>query len=412
MSSSPLPRPGAPSAGDGLAQAAAYRLRSTRRVLGLMSGMSMDGLDLALVRIEGRAPGLAVRLEASATRPYDEALRARIRAATGGGVPEAVRLGYDLAERWSADVLAFLAGLGVAREEVHALASHGQTLVHLPRGGPVREGGAGAATWQVGDGDVLAERTGLLTVSDFRPRDIAAGGEGAPLVPYADWCLWARPGEASAAVNLGSIANVTVVTEDPGRVVAFDVGPANALVDGFAREVPGSHGGIDRDGSLSAQGRVDAGLLAALEAHGAAFAAQPPPKSAGFQHFGPSVAARLAQRFPDVSGPDRVRTAVEYTARTLAGGLVRFVRPQHPGLSCVRLSGGGTRNPTLCRAITSALAAQGFEAQALEPAFSDAKEALAFALLADATLCGLPSSLPSATGARRAVPLGKLSLPA
>ncbi|MFM8979576.1 MAG: anhydro-N-acetylmuramic acid kinase, partial [Planctomycetia bacterium] len=382
MSSTPLsPQPSPPPApqarppaqlppGAGLAQLEAYRTRPVRRVLGLMSGMSMDGLDLALVRIAGRPPGLEVVLEASQTRPYDEALRARIRAATTGGLPEAVRLGYDLAARWAGDVLGFLEAAGVARSDVHALASHGQTLAHLPRAAGAAGGGQGAATWQVGDGDLLAELTGLLTVSDFRPRDIAAGGEGAPLVPYADWCLWARPGTASAAVNLGSIANVTVVTADPAGVLAFDVGPANALVDGFARDLAGPHGGIDRDGRLSAQGTVHAGLLAALEAHGAAFAALPPPKSAGFQHFGPAVAAALAARFPGVAGPDRVRTAVEYTARTLAAGLARFVRPRHPGLVQGRLRGGATPNPPLCAAGRAALAAEGFAAEALEPAFS------------------------------------------
>jgi anhydro-N-acetylmuramic acid kinase len=371
-----------------------------------MSGMSMDGLDVALVRLRGAAPGLEVECVASATRPYDAALRSRIRAATRGEVGEVARLSHELAERWASDVLELLAGAGVPARDVHALASHGQTLYHLPRA----ENGGRALTLQVGDGDVLAERTGLLTVSDFRPRDVAAGGEGAPLIPYADWCLWARTGEVSAAVNLGSIANVTVVTERPEDVVAFDVGPANALIDGFAREVTGPHGGIDRDGALSATGRVVEPLLDALDAHARPFLEAPPPRSAGFQHFGPEVAARMAARFAGVAPHDRVRTAVEWTARTLADGLARYVRPRFARLARVRLSGGGTRNPTLMSRIAALLAPLGLVPEPLEPAFSDAKEAIGFALLGDATLRGLSANLPGATGARRGVPLGKISL--
>jgi anhydro-N-acetylmuramic acid kinase len=385
----------------------AYAGRSERLLVGLMSGMSMDGLDLALVRVRGSAPGLVVERVASETRPYDDALRARLRAAPQGTVGEGARLSYDLAERWAADVLAFLGGQGVAARDVHALASHGQTLFHVPRA----ENAGRAVTLQVGDGDVLAERTGLLVVSDFRPRDVAAGGEGAPLIPYADWCLWARAGEVSAAVNLGSIANVTVVTEDPSRVLAFDLGPANALVDGFARHVAGEHGGIDRDGRLSAAGRVVEPLLEALLAHAIAFLDTPPPRSAGFQHFGPEVAERFTKAFPGLAPHDRVRTAVELTARTIADGFERFVLPRFPHLRTVRISGGGTRNPTLMARIEALLAPQGLAVEALEPAFSDAKEAIGFALLADATLRGLASNLPAATGARRAVPLGKISLP-
>jgi len=392
---------------DGLDRLAAYRTRPERLVLGLMSGMSMDGLDLALVRIRGRAPGLTVTRVASETRPYDDALRARIRAATSGAIGEAARLSFDLAEHWAADVLAFLAASGVQPTEVDALASHGQTLFHLPRA----ENAGRAVTLQVGDGDLLAERTGILTVSDFRPRDIAAGGEGAPLIPYADWCLWARAGEVSASVNLGSIANVTVITKDPAKVLAFDVGPANALIDGFAREAPGGHGGIDLDGTLSRAGRVDALLLAALIDYVRPFLDTPPPKSAGFQHFGPEVVARFVRVFSRSPHADRVRTAVEFTARTLAEGMQRFVRPRFRSLALARVSGGGTRNPTLMRAITERLAPLAIRVETLEPAFSDAKEAIGFALLADATLCGLSCNLPSATGARRGVPLGKLSLP-
>ncbi len=380
--------------------------RPSRLVLGLMSGMSMDGLDLALVRLHGDPPRLRARLLASATAPYPPALRARLRAATRAGVEEGCRLSYDLAERWSADALRFLARTGVPPRRVHLLGSHGQTLVHVPRAA----GGGRARTWQIGEGDVLAERTGILTVSDFRPRDVAAGGEGAPLIPYVDWCLWSRPGVVSAALNLGSIANVTVITPDPRDVLAFDLGPANALIDGLARACPGRHGGIDRDGRLSRAGRVVPRMLAALRARRRAFLEAPPPKSAGFADFGPALAADLARAFARVEPRDRVRTAVAFTADCVVGAFRRFLLPRFPGLELVRLSGGGTRNPTLRADLDAGLGALGVRAVALEPRFSDAKEALGFALLADATVRGRPASLPGATGARHAALLGKLSL--
>lgn len=380
--------------------------KPVRLAVGLMSGMSMDGLDLAIVRLRGAPPALGVELVAADTVPYDEALRARLRAATTGTAAEACRLSFDLAERWAGDVRAFLARAGTAPADVDLLGSHGQTLHHTPRAA-----GAGrAATLQVGDGDVLAERTGLLTVSDFRPRDVAAGGEGAPLIPFADWCLWARAGEVSASVNLGSIANVTVVTERPEDVLAFDAGPANALIDGLARAMPGGHGGIDRDGSLSAAGRVHAPLLDALLARRAGFLEAPPPKSAGFDEFGPALAATLAHDFAAVDPRDRVRTAVEFTAEALARALRRHVRPRFPALARVRVSGGGTRNPTLMGRLRALLTPLGLGVEVLDPTWSQAKEAVGFALLADATLRGAPGNLPSATGARRAVVLGKISL--
>jgi anhydro-N-acetylmuramic acid kinase len=377
-----------------------------RLAVGLMSGMSMDGLDLALVRLRGAPPRLQVDLLASETVPYDDALRTRIRVATTGSAAEACRLSFDLAERWAAQVLGFLGRARTKPGQVDLLGSHGQTLHHVPRA----QGGGRAYTMQVGDGDVLAERTGILTVSDFRPRDIAAGGEGAPLIPYADWCLWARPGEVSACVNLGSIANVTVVTEASDRVLAFDMGPANALIDGLARAVPGVHGGIDRDGALSAAGRVHEPMLAALMARRAAFLAAPPPKSAGFDDFGPALAADLAREFAAVDARDRVRTAVEFTARALARAFGQHVRPRFPALRRVRFSGGGTRNPTLMSAIRQHVEPLGLAAEVLPADWSAAKEAVGFALLADATVRGVPSSLPGATGAAHAAVLGKISL--
>jgi anhydro-N-acetylmuramic acid kinase len=384
----------------------AIHRKRERLAVGLMSGMSMDGLDLALVRLAGAPPTLKVDLVAADTVPYDEALVTRLRAAVAGTAAEACRLSFDLAERWAGEVLGFLGRARTDPKDVDFLGSHGQTLHHTSRA----QGGGRASTLQVGDGDVLAEKTGLLVVSDFRARDVAAGGEGAPLIPYADWCLWGRPGLVSACVNLGSIANVTVVTERSEDVLAFDMGPANALIDGFARGSDPAHGGIDRDGQISAAGRVDARLLAAVLARRAAFLDAPPPKSAGFGDFGPALAADLEGEFASVSPPDRVRTAVEVTAVCVARGFARHVKPRFPALGVVRFSGGGTRNPTLMRALADHLRPLGIAVESLPDDWSKAKEAVGFALLADATLRGAPSNLPGATGAARVTVLGKISL--
>ena len=294
----------------------------------------------------------------------------------------------------------------MAPEAVDVLASHGQTLCHLPPGGD-----ATPSTLQVGDGDVLAERTGLLTVSDFRPRDMAAGGHGAPLVPFADWVLFAEAGRVHVCVNLGSIANVTVVTERLDEVWAFDTGPANALIDGVVRIRTGDAEGIDRGGVIARRGKVHPGALAMLEAQAAPFLDTPPPRSAGYQHFGPPLAEALVAAHPEVSTEDLVRTAVTFTAGTLAAAVGRWIRPRSHGLEALRLSGGGAHNPVLVESIRETLAPHGVAVVCFEPAWIDAKEAVAFAILGDATARAIPAGVPGATGAKHATLLGKISLP-
>jgi anhydro-N-acetylmuramic acid kinase len=382
----------------------ALREKPERLVLGLMSGMSTDGLDLALVRIRDRGEGRDVTILAAETDPYPPDLVRRIRAGVEGRTRDVCRLDFDLAEAWSTSVLAFLLRHGVAAAEVDLLGSHGQTLDHVPRGA-----GTPARTLQVGDGDVLAERTGLLTVSDFRVRDVAAGGEGAPLVPLADWLLFAEPEGTSACQNLGSIGNVTVVTPRREDVEAFDTGPANALIDAFARRCPEGGGDIDRDGRLSAGGRVVPEALRALGEASAAFRLRPPPRSAGYDDFGPPLAARVAASFADLAPRDLLRTGVEFTALTLEEAYRDHVLPRHRGLRLVRATGGGVHNPTLMAAIRRRLDALGLGVEVPPAPWPDAKEAVAFALLADETARGRPGNLPRATGARRAVVLGKLS---
>jgi anhydro-N-acetylmuramic acid kinase len=213
----------------------------------------------------------------------------------------------------------------------------------------------------------------------------------------------------TACHNLGSIANVTVVPERAEDVLAFDTGPANALIDAFARRVPGAPGRIDRDGEVSARGAVDDGALATMEDLARPFLDRAPPKSAGFDEIGPALADRVLAFHAAERPEDLVRTAVELTARTVARAYERHVLPRFPALRRVLFSGGGTRNRTLVAALSAHLAPLGLSPETLDDRWSKAKEAVAFALLGDETLAGRPGNLPGATGARRPVVLGKIS---
>ena len=381
----------------------------SRLVLGLMSGMSMDGLDMALVRLEGLGERPRVALQASATAPYPDALRARLQAARGPRGAASDALDAELPRVWGASIRAWLDEVGIEGAELTCVGSHGQTLWHRPRSEEHP-----AATLQVGHGALLARELGAPVVADFRTADIEAGGEGAPLVPMAEWILHADDAGTTASNNLGSISNVTVLPPSRDEILAFDTGPANMLVDAFARRCgsgPEDAPDIDRDGALSAAGSVDEDVLLTLYVKRAAWLAQPPPKSAGYGTFGPELVEAVLAAHPDAAPRDLVRTAVEFSARTLAEAYDRFVLTRHPELGTVWFSGGGTCNPTLMDAIRAHLEPLGPRVRIVAGALNDAKEAVAFALLADRTWRGLPGNVPSATGARDAALLGEVFLP-
>ncbi len=252
-----------------------------------MSGMSMDGLDMALVRLQGSDERPHVTLEASTTAAYPEALRERLQRARGPTGPESRALHAELPRTWAEAIRAWLLELGVEPAAITCIGSHGQTLWHRPR---TRD--CPAATLQVGGGAVLAAELGVPVVADFRSADITAGGEGAPLVPLAEWILHA--GDAAGTIacnNLGSISNVTVLPAEREDILAFDTGPANMLIDAFARihAHAGHEGDIDRDGTLSARGAVNEDVLLTLYVQRARWLAQEPPKSAGYGTSDPAM---------------------------------------------------------------------------------------------------------------------------
>ena len=377
------------------------------RIVGLMSGTSLDGVDAALVQVEGSGTDdVAVRVVHALTLPYAEERRTAIHDAIVAGTAEALcGLHADLGEWLAEAALAVCVEAGIDVASVDAVGSHGQTVWHRPPAA-----GRRGATLQLGDPATIAERTGRPVVSDFRARDVAAGGHGAPLVPWVDQLLFAVPDRARALQNLGGIGNVTrVPPRGSGEPVwAFDTGPANALIDAAVEIATDGRHRFDRDGRLAARGEVDPALLAELLRH-PYFAAEP-PKSTGREEFGRPFVERLVEAVRpegDQDWMDLAATLTELTARTVADAYRRWVLPR--GVDEVVLTGGGARNPVLAgriRALLEPLPVLDGSALDVDP---DAKEAVAFAVLAWAHLRGIPANVTSATGAAGPRVLGSLT---
>ncbi|MEW1959090.1 anhydro-N-acetylmuramic acid kinase [Kineococcus sp. NPDC059986] len=348
----------------------------------MLSGTSHDGIDLAVVEFSEEPGVLRARLGEHGSVPYSPGLRADLAAALPPGRPGFAEV-CALDVRIGQEFAAVAAGVG---EEVDLVCSHGQTVFHWVEDGVVR------GTLQLGQPAWTAEATGTPVVSDLRTADVAAGGQGAPLVPLLDRMLlqpFVDRGRTAAALNLGGIANVTVCDPD-GSVRAWDTGPANALLDAAA-------GGMDRDGRLAAAGTVDEGLLEDLLAE--PFYAQPPPKTTGKELFHPGyVAGRLHGRV--LAQADLVATLTELTVRTVAAALA--------GVEVVVASGGGVRNPVLLAGLRRELSGRVLLSDDLGCPAGE-KEAIAFALLGYAFATGRPGNVPSCTGARGPRVLGRLT---
>ncbi|WP_432514952.1 anhydro-N-acetylmuramic acid kinase [Kineococcus sp. SYSU DK001] len=362
------------------------------RVLGMLSGTSHDGIDLAVVEFTPDGDVLHARIEERRSVPYSPALRAALVAALPPARP-------GLAEVCALDTgigREFAAAAASVAQEVDAVCSHGQTVFHWVQDGTVR------GTLQLGQPAWIAEATGVPVVSDLRAADVAAGGQGAPLVPLLDRMLLApftERGETVAALNLGGIANVTVCA--PGaEPVAWDTGPANALVDAVVAADPGHPDVFDRDGRLAASGRVDGELLARFLAD--PYYARPAPKSCGKELFHAGYVAEVL-RGRELPLTDLVATLTELTARTVAAALAPV------GVARVFASGGGVRNPVLLAAIARHLPGVQVTGSDDLDCPADDKEAVAFALLGWATLHGLPGNVPSCTGASGERVLGRLT---
>ncbi|HEY4319583.1 MAG TPA: anhydro-N-acetylmuramic acid kinase [Gemmatimonadales bacterium] len=350
-------------------------------MVGLMSGTSLDGVDAAVVRVRGP---MHVELIGFAHRPYSASERSRIDAVLAGGPARNTALLHaDLAE-WAADAVEVALDLAEVRpDQLSGIAFPGQTIWHEPP----------HVSWQLGEPAILAERFGVRVVHDFRARDVAAGGQGAPLVPIADALCFAATDHPRLLLNLGGMANVTWVQRrgELDSVRAGDTGPGMAVIDAVARLVDPALS-CDHDGALAAKGTVDQAALGRLLAD--PFFASVPPRSTGREHFGHEYAVALHRTVP---GADGVATAVALTVESIIG----FCMTHLPTAGELIAAGGGTHHPVLMQQLTERMAAAGITVRRFDDVFfpADAKEAVAFALLGWLTLHGQPGNVPGATGA-------------
>jgi anhydro-N-acetylmuramic acid kinase len=401
------------------------------RVAGLMSGTSVDGVDVAIVDITGRA----AELLAFGMFPYPAALRREVFRLFEPGaatIADLCQANFAIGEAFAEALIALADKAGIGLDTIDLVGSHGQTVWHEPPVGSTS--GASkpptGSTLQIGEPSVIAQRTGITTVADFRPRDMAAGGQGAPLVPLADLFLFGHKTRARAVQNIGGIANLTYLpaglawdglsprprkdTKTPTHraqtcatkdVLAFDTGPGNMVMDRLAQLVSGGKMHFDRDGLLARAGLVNEKLLAGLLRH--PFLSRRPPKSTGREEFGVAFADRYYDRAcaTGLAASDILATAAAFTARSIALAYRKFL-PKLPDE--VILCGGGARNPTLVDMLADELAPAEVVLMDSLGIDADAKEAISFAILAAATIRGLPGNIPSATGAAEAVVLGKI----
>lgn len=374
-------------------------------VIGLMSGTSADGTDVSLVELKGAPPALSWRLLHHTTIPHPPHLRNEILAATQpetGRVDRLCALNAALGEQFARATLAGMAEAGLKPTQVDLIGSHGQTVWHAPDD-------LLPSTLQLGEAAIIAERTGLPVVSNFRTRDMAAGGQGAPLVPYIDVLLLTHPERVRAAQNIGGIGNVTFLPPtqqtqfDP---LAFDTGPGNLLLDDAARRITQGDWSYDHDGELAAQRRIDEGLLAELLSH--PYFHRPPPKSTGRELFNAAYADEVWAKATacNLAPEDVIATLTALTVQSITQAYRDFL-PLMPDEIIV--SGGGAENPTLMRLLAEAVAPASIIASDQLGLPSEAKEAIAFAILAYETWHVRPGNLPAATGAKHPVVLGQIT---
>ena len=375
------------------------------RVIGLMSGTSVDGIDAAAVDITGAPPHVTATLRAFTSVPFSEEQRDQIFALFDpqAATPELIcGMNFQLGA-WFADAAQqAMAQAGLTADDVDLIASHGQTLFHN-----VGPDAVTRSTMQIGEAAVIAARTGVTTVADFRVADVAVGGQGAPLVSYVDWLLLRHPVKTRAVQNIGGIANVTYLPADSDGhdVLAFDTGPGNMIIDAVAAWHSNGAQRYDVDGRLAAAGRVDEDLLAELLRH--PYFALPAPKTTGREQFGAQYARELiaTAQARGLSGADLAATVTAFTAWSIADAYRTL--PALPDE--IILGGGGAHNPTLRAVLGQALPGIRVLTHADVGMDDDAKEALAFAVLGYECWHGRPGNLPSCTQASRALPLGKIT---
>ncbi|HEY4612148.1 MAG TPA: anhydro-N-acetylmuramic acid kinase [Bacteroidota bacterium] len=384
--------------------------KNTRLVAGLMSGTSVDGIDAALVRIAGSGTSTLLKLLAFETYPFPKGFREFVLKNSlpgAGSVDLIARLNILYAHFFADAVKAIARKAHVPLTKIDLIGSHGQTVHHLPQ--PHRMFGKTVrASLQIGDPSTIAQLTGITTVGDFRTADMAAGGQGAPLAPYFDFIVCRSKTKNRILLNLGGIANFTVLPKNCSErdVVAFDTGPANMVIDALMMKFYGKQ--YDAGGAVALRGTVLSSLLAWMMTH--PFFKRRPPKSTGREEFGAQFMNKLLKRAKGMNKSDIVATATEFTAYSVYDQCRRFVS-RHMKVDELLVSGGGVYNKAIMKRLRQLFAPARVTPIEEIGVSSDAKEAMIFALLANETIAENPSNIPSVTGARKPAVLGKICLP-
>lgn len=375
--------------------------------VGLMSGTSLDGVDASLVEIEGFGEKTEIRVIKSISLPYDSSLKERlleIMNVETSDVEKLCSMNYEISYLFAKAVKEVCKKAGIPLERLDIIGSHGQTVYHLPQPTPpfVR------STLQIGDPAIIAYETNTLVVSNFRAMDMAAGGEGAPLIPYIDWLLFKSDDKGRILQNIGGIGNCTVLKRNGQKeeMIAFDTGPGNMIIDELCRTLKNIP--YDKNGTIAARGTVHHDLVHEWMQHD--YFKKLPPKSTGRELFGKNYTLKIIKKYPNLSAEDLIATATYFTAYSIVKAYHDFVFP-HYEIDEIIISGGGGNNPTLIKMIQDLIPEKHVMTIDKLGITTDEKEAVGFAILANEYIHQQKANIPQATGAKEAVLLGQITLP-
>ncbi len=379
-------------------------------VIGLMSGTSLDGIDAALVEIDGSGTFTKLRLAGFVAVPFPSGFKELVLKNSESGtsdVADIARLNFLLAELYADAVGTLCKQAGVRAADVDLIGSHGQTIQHLPERVDMF-GKSVAATLQIGDPSVLAKLTGIVTVGDFRVGDVALGGQGAPLVPYFDYIMFRSAAVTRALLNIGGIANITYLPRgcEADDVLAFDTGPGNMIIDQLTKELFGDN--FDRDGDIASSGKIQGDIMDWLMAD--EFVRRPPPKSTGRELYGGAFITNLLSRYGSRRKEDLIATVSEFTSTAVYTNYMLYLKIRG-NIDELFVSGGGAHNLFILNSLRGHFAAAKVRPAEDVGISSDAKEAICFAVLANETISGNRANLHQVTGSSRNTVLGKICLP-
>ncbi|MEF2246901.1 anhydro-N-acetylmuramic acid kinase [Paenibacillus sp. IITD108] len=391
-----------------------YSNESSKLVVGLMSGTSLDGIDAAIVRIEGSGYDAKAELVHFYSAGYEDSLRQQLKTlctVEHSNVALVCGMNFYMGNLFADAALAAISDAGLSVQDIDLISTHGQTVWHIPQDDP-NSIYLQRSTLQIGDISVIAKKTGIPVVGDFRTADMAVGGQGAPLAPYGDFVLFRHPQQARLLQNIGGIGNCAVIpaAAEPNQVTAFDTGPGNMVIDQVVYQLTNGQKTYDVSGDWAASGEVHMGLVSEMMQH--PYFAMKPPKSTGRELFGIGYAAEFIAKARSYSlkDADIVATATAFTAHTIADSCKQHVLP-FTNIDQIIVSGGGAFNKTLLRMLGELLPEQQVLTADEAGVSSDAKEAIIFALLGNDFMYEKCNNMPSATGASTATVMGKLALP-